>query len=634
MAEDSVKKLLKQQNNLLTHLKTSIDQHANQVETLTNTVDNGLARLLNSFTDGTAHLSNMVASAIGNVVVQLTAANSHAAQSNTSFTDIAARVAGINSLMDASSKAQKKKVDSHATDPMCRSIDLTTSAGIKAWIAGTSLPASIPTGLLVNTDSRKSIRGFFSHLLNSGFGTLLYVPDADKGNGVPGTSPNADGTANTNLSGTRNVLTHYANIERDEILKWSAYFHGGVHDGLVIPTTRIQKTLDVEATGNNGNDGLVAEVKIELRVRAAMLLHVIRTHIDPDSLEAFLAEKDVYTWTREDNSTEFSCGLTVAWLILEAIEPKTVIDAQEHENIIYDTTLDGDCKGDLKLYLSTVKVAKEQIDIRHKNRVTKQKYLEAIFKQVQKVKQPNFKAAVDREYTNYLTGTLTDVDAFLTTLLTIYTALTTAKTWTMQDPNEQKIVALSTQVKALKSANKKLTDQSKSNAGDGGKSNSTGPFLNAKGEEVAGPAGSTGYNVLLWRTKKTKQTIKKDGDWYHWCDNPVHYDGQGLYMKQNATKPGRHDHEEWQRVKDEKKGERAAKKTSGKKRKGDGDESSVDSSSSAKSLKGGKLTVKKPKKQAVAALVTQLNMDHHQAVEFCSANGLMTDGEDSDPDFG
>ena len=633
--DPSLKKLVKQQNTLLNQFKNSIDAHATQVAALSTAFENGFASLSNSLSGSTTQLTNVV-SAIGGVAAQLTAANTHAAQWNASFTEIAKEVAGVNSLLAASSKAQKKKVSSHETDPHGQPINLTSSAGIKAWLAGTTLPDSIPTGLLVTPDSKKPIRGLYNHLMNTGFASLLHPPDKTQGNGLPGTSPLPDGSANTNLKGARNMLTHYVNMTEDDILAWSAWIHGDVDAELTVPTgTRVQKTVDIDATGRNGNDGKVAQVKIDHRTRASMLMHIFRNHIDPDSLEAFLAQKDLYTWTRADNGTEFHCGVTIAWLILVAIEPKTVIDAKEFETTIYETTLINDCQGDVKKYLSILKIAKDQLDIRHPGRMTKDKYFETIFREVQTIKPPHFKPHVDMEFARYLRGDLKDIDTFLKELDGMYTALSTAKTWSIHDPNDKKMIAMATQMKQLKADNKKLKDQfqsgSKTSPGGGGKSTGDGPYFNDDGKEVAGPKQSIGYNVLLWRTKKTTQTVTRDGRKWHWCNDPAHYDGNGLYMLQNADNPGRHDHAEWAKEKERRKAERK-KKADDKKRKKGGDDSSVGSSSSTKTLKGN-LTVKKPKKEAVNALVTQHNWDHHQALEFCAAHGMMTDGEESGEDF-
>ncbi|KAL7455476.1 hypothetical protein ACHAWC_007026 [Mediolabrus comicus] len=630
MADDpSLKKLVKQQNSLLSELTKALGKHTNQVATLTTKVENGFALVADAIKDGT--------SAVGNLVAQLTAMNAHAVQYQASFTGMATDIAGINTYFAESSKNQKKKPSSHETDPMNLPINLSTSSGIKAWIAGTTLPASIPTGLLVKPDSRKEIRGLMNHLIASGYASILYAPDKTKGNGLPGANPLADGSANTNIAGGRNMMTNYVNINQEEILQWSAWIHGGIDDGLDIPATRVQKTVDVDDTGRNGNNGLVAQVKIDHRVRAGMLLQVMRKHIDSVSLEALLAQKDLFTWKREDNGTEFYCGLTIAWLIMEAIEPKTVIDAKEFEKHIFETSLIGDCNGDVSEYLSTLTIAKDQLEIRHPNRITPEKYFEAVLKEMQTIKQPHFKSHVDMESTRYLTGKLKDFDAFIKELLSIYTALTTAGTWSVDDPQDKKMIAMATKLKQLEADNKKLQGQSKSaskkGTGGGGKSKGDGPYLNPLlgDQEVAGPMGSTGWNVLLWRTKKTTQTITRDGVKWHWCNDPAHYDGKGLYMKENASNPGRHDHEKWVKKKQEMKAERDAKKAQKKKRKS-GDDSSVDSSSSTKALNG-KLTVKKPKKEAVNALVTQYNWDHHQALEFCAAHGMTTDGEESDEDF-
>lgn len=74
--------------------------------------------------------------------------------------------------------------------------------------------------------------------------------------------------------------THSQNLERDNALKFSGFIHGGVNDVLTVPQTKIQKTLDLAAIGN---EGLVANMKHQYRIRCdtwmAIPLYLILVHI-------------------------------------------------------------------------------------------------------------------------------------------------------------------------------------------------------------------------------------------------------------------------------------------------------------------------------------------------------------------
>ena len=536
--------------------------------------------------------------------------------------------------MDTSSSASMKM--SSATNPHSRPINLATTSGVKGWLAGVDLPAHIPVDIHVGPEAKAQFRVLLEHLDVCGFGSLLKIPKS--GTGVPGPSPiqHAAGftTADHNLQDLTSITTQAVNLERKDVLKTSGWIHGAITDGLVIPSKLIQKELDFEATGNNGNDKLIAGLKQQRRIKSDQLMHILRQHINHTSLEALLAHKDIYVWERERDGTTFYCGLTVLWLILESIEPKTVVDAQEYETLIESLSLVEDCDGDVRQYLSKLKTARDELTIRHgKDRMTDNKFMKHLFGGLSVVTQPTFQALVSTHRSKYLMGDLDSkgLEEFLRKLDKLYTSLLTGKEWSVLAEPDPKMIALTTENKALQKKVSKLEQQASQQGGNTGSKGGSGKgnegYTNDQGISVAGPPGTNAYQIELWRTVKKGPSITKQvGDKtvkYFWCNKHRH--GKGLYMRQNKSDPDRHDHEEW------KQGIRADKKKRRDKRsrKRGGDDSSVNSSASDQP----RLVVKKLKNEkSVNVLVTKYGLTHEDALALALAHDpdVLGGGSDSD----
>ena len=244
---------------------------------------------------------------VGEIAAQLTAINSHHAQFGVAWTSTPGDIAQIATNMDKSQSASTKM--SSATNPHDRPLNLATSTGVKGWTAGVTLPAHIPTDIKVGPEAKEKFRTLLEHLDVCGFGKILRI--ATTGTGVAGPSPishtGSPDSADHQLGDWTSLTTNYVNLTREHILKMSGWIHGDIDDGLTVPTNLVQKTLDFQSTGKNGNSKLVAEMKQQFRIKADQLMHIWRNHINHTSLEAFLAQKDIYVWEKESDGTTFYC---------------------------------------------------------------------------------------------------------------------------------------------------------------------------------------------------------------------------------------------------------------------------------------------------------------------------------------
>jgi hypothetical protein len=332
-----------------------------------------------------------------------------------------------------------------------------------------------------------------------------------------------------------------------------------------------------------------------------MIMHILREVYDPTALASLDANKDLFTWTRECDGTEFYDGITCLWLILETIEPKTVIDVTELEKILDESKLLGPpCNGDVRAYFSLMKRTRDELIKRHgPERFSEQRYLQALFRELLTIEQPVFKQYIQTKYTTWTENlTAFDLNKSMTGIDNVYSSLLTAGDWDVEPVEDPKVIALSTELQKvknqLKNANKKVAAaHNDSSSTTGGSKDSDGSKWREvrKGDRIICPAG------------------RHKGKTFFWCKD--HCNGNGMYMPSNSApgKPAAHDHAQWQARKDEFNKER---ETNTKKRKGTGD----DSSTSSVKLKVDRGSSRKSKKQKqVQLLVTQQGMDHLTAME-------------------
>lgn len=494
----------------------------------------------------------------------------------------------IETALIQKSLAKNSSKYSHvnATSPHAHGIDLSTRAGQNAWLHGTTLPPHMEEWgkLEMGPASRKKFRELGDWLKENGYGDLLSIPT--KGSGKPKSSPHTTsvGTevADIELSDPISAPTNSQACEREDVLKWVACFNGAVGDGLKVPSDRIQKLLDFGATGNSGNDALVADKFHQYRIRSEMLMVIIRKLFESSAIESLDANKDLFTWKREYDDIEFSDGLTVYWLILEMIEPKTVIDSGELEKVLHNTTLLGDCKGNVRTYLALMKKTLDELRQRHgQESFSKQKYLELIFNQLMTIEQNKvWDLHVTGHYGAWSanTGTFNEDDFFKGTD-NLFAALSSSGKWDVSPPEDPKLIALTTQNRQLQKTVKKLEKEAA-----------------AATKKTSDPSG--GSVDEKWREKYVGPTTicphGKDKDkTYFWCKDHNH--GKGLYMRSNAE-PGetpKHDHAKWQAKKDSHREQREREK----KRKAADDSSAASSTSSNPTLKVNRGNSKKTKRQ-------------------------------------
>mmetsp|Transcript_15233 Transcript_15233/g.22962 ORF Transcript_15233/g.22962 Transcript_15233/m.22962 type:complete len:360 (+) Transcript_15233:4158-5237(+) len=354
-----------------------------------------------------------------------------------------------------------------------------------------------------------------------------------------------------------------------------------------------------------------------------MLMHFWRQLLKESSYSSFMADKDILEWTRESDGTVTLCGLTFLWLVLECIEPKSVIDTKEFEKLIRDTKLNPDCDDDVRVYCNTVVEAWDKLKLKHgDNAMSANTFTEHLFAGLMTAKNELFLDFIKRQKIEWMTAPDQFKSKDLTTSsINLYNSLVLQETWKEEPKEDPNVIALTTQNRQLQAENRKLKKTSKQNdsQGGGGDANKNGPWF-TNGVEMAGPPGKKGGSIPKWRTIKKGEYMKspQSGDNHQWC--PHHFGDKGLYMLCNSADGKSHDHAKWKEMDDER---RAKWEKKGK---------SKDKSGSKRGRTPSlKVKRKEEANKRVQVMVTEKGLDHPTALQIEALyTGTFEEGDSSD----
>ena len=148
-----------------------------------------------------------------------------------------------------------------------------------------------------------------------------------------------------------------------------------------------------------------------------------------------------------------------------------------------------------------------------------QQFLTILFKALSSTTNPDFNLEVKNEKSRWLRNKSVDVNQTISNLNTVYKNMVAERTWDQVDERKQQIIALTSQIKKLKSKTK--SHQTKTNT----------------------PSSDKKFKVPTWRIKNVGPATKDpdSGSKFVWCPHHKSKDGMvnGMYI------PDGHNHEEW-----------------------------------------------------------------------------------------
>ena len=450
-------------------------------------------------------------------------------------------------------------VHSQATSLSNIPIDLMTKSGSSAYLAGSTPPADWKPLSLEQKNKSKLLEVLAHFETGSGFDSLLLI--GKSGTGKIHATPKTVGqieVASFDVSNFSHMLTARHELARVNVSDWSQWIHGPVDCSLtrLASNPRIESTLDLDASDDNVKK--VANHKHQQRIKSQMAHDFIRAILTEASYKSLLSDKSFVEYEKELDGSKFYCGLSLLWLVLEAVKPAAVVDAKELEKVIEGTTLLGHYKDDVRAYISCMRGALTEIRKKHgQDAYGDRRYTEYLMGQLKKSQLGVFRRWVEIEWTKFITNRSTfDVLNFETDATEIWVGHTHEDDTNAPATEESKKLALLTQQnKTLQKKVKALTDS------DAGKSNDKDRDGNNSDLVVEG--------IERWRTIKKGNTYRKDGKLFEWCDKHKHHTGaySGLYMRCNNG--DHHDHELWLR---KRKKPSKGRRDGGSKRKADDSE--------------------------------------------------------------
>lgn len=493
-------------------------------------------------------------------------------------------------------------------------IDLMSKGGVEAYRAGSTPPADWKP-LALEQKNRNALLAVLSHFETGGFDTLLQV--GTSGTGKVSTSPKTAGqieVASYDVHDNHHMIGNRHKLKKEDVSTWSGWIHGKT-DCALAPysgsTPRVEATLDLSASGN---EGLVANFKHQQRIRSQMMHDFIRAILTEASYRSLLSDKVFVEYERELDRSKFVCGLSILWLLLEAIKPTAVVDAKELEKIIERTTLLGDYKDDVRAYISRMRGALNDIRKKHgADAYADRRYAEHLFTQLKKSKLDIFRRWVEAVWTTqFLTNKSSfDVMTFEAEATEVYVGCEHEDDVNAPAEEDSKKIALLTQKnKTLQQRVKALerVDPEKSNE-----------------KSSAGGKKGVAKSITAWRMVKKGNTIRKDGILYEWCDKHKAQDGSfsGLYMRCNDG--DHHNHELWLTTRKKPFAKRGSGKRKADDSGGDDKDTEASSSTNSKSLTP---AWKKEKRKAFITDAVCLGMSDEQAQSLFEKHSDMAEKPD------
>jgi hypothetical protein len=133
--------------------------------------------------------------------------------------------------------------------------------------------------------------------------------------------------ANVNLGSYINILSkHTTKLTKDQLRAYLGWFFGAEDEQLATRKTlsnMVACLVNLEATGNQG---LVANRKVELCCKSVMLYHLLVNLLKTTKMTRYRMDQEEYTYVQEGDPTiKHFCGLNLWAMMHEEIWPQTKV---------------------------------------------------------------------------------------------------------------------------------------------------------------------------------------------------------------------------------------------------------------------------------------------------------------------
>ena len=478
-----------------------------------------------------------------------------------------------------------------STHPLDRDIDLSTSAGTKAFNLAFEIDATAKRLELTVSNGKDVMVRINARVTDCRMSKYFRIPT--EGTGVPTVEERPRGTFTTTWNDLLNKIDMLANhkaVTIEQVQAFACYNWGGVEqerartDDFTIE--EIDPGLSPDGIDNEARELRRLISKQQYRYRAEMLTGIIKGIVTVDDFSLFIkSHEDVFTF-RDDDGDKRIDGFVLFKAIMNEIQPEVVVDVREKENKLQSLTLK-DTGNNVSILTATMLTLWKEICLVAPGSYDSDRFTRELFRALGTTKNQQFQFQLTQTRSAWLLKKEgTDYQSIINEATTLYKNLESEGLWNKVSDEETKIIALTTQVEEAKKTIKAL--QTKAKEGGGGN--------NAQKSQNGGAEKSDWETEKIWRCKKNGKTLKKDGKDYVWCEK--HNGGKGMYM------PSPHDHDAWQKSREEKKAN-SQKKAAERRAKKDKAGSTTPATTAS-----GKLTLQK---NLVEALTTRVGVSDADA---------------------
>ena len=126
---------------------------------------------------------------------------------------------------------------------------------------------------------------------------------------------------------------HTAKLTKDQLHTYSSWFFGAANEQLATcktPSDMVDCLVNLEATGNQG---LLANCKVEFRHESVMLYHFLVNLLKTTKMTHYHIDQEEYTYVQEgDPAIKHFCNLNLWAMMREEIWPQTKVSTKDLEN--------------------------------------------------------------------------------------------------------------------------------------------------------------------------------------------------------------------------------------------------------------------------------------------------------------
>jgi hypothetical protein len=143
-----------------------------------------------------------------------------------------------------------------------------------------------------------------------------------------------------------------------------------------------------------------------------------------------------------------------------------------------------------------------------------------VFRSYLSIEDQEFKRYIQNQKEKYDEGDPNvTVSTLMSKALTKYNQLIQSKTWKAKSPEEEKLIALTAQLKVAKDKINELSKKKKSNTGTTTKKEEGATNAQSTGAATRSRTNNPKYPDWRFERKGTDTVMEKDGKTYHWCEN-------------------------------------------------------------------------------------------------------------------